>query len=208
MAKPDACGKFVTRAKTMICLGASGGKGYIKTNDMILTALNSTITMILLEGVLWMTRSEVSVDILWIYIVLYTSGSGQEWTVVLSTMCYILVLVRMIYASLCNCLWYCSEGEDDGDVESALNSYGFLDDQEEDDDDSDDDDDESGGWVQTVRVCACVVCVHACACGVCVCLRMCMCVCMHVVCVCGVCVCVCVFACVCVVCVIKYTTYP
>ena len=94
MAKPDACG-FMWKIRNegyrilVIFLGASGGKGYmyIKTKtsyDMILTALNSTITMILLEGVLWMSRSE---DILWIYIVLYTCGSGQEWTVVLSTMC-------------------------------------------------------------------------------------------------------------------------
>ena len=38
----------------------------------------------------------------------------------------------------------CSEGEENEEVVSALNSYGFLDDQEEDDSDSDDE----GGWVR------------------------------------------------------------
>lgn len=54
----------------------------------------------------------------------------------------------------------CSMGDEDGDVKSALNSYGFLDDQDDDsddDDDDDDDDDESGGWVQTVCVCVYVL---------------------------------------------------
>ena len=51
-----------------------------------------------------------------------------------------------------SCPYYaCSDEEESEEVSSALDSYGFLD-QEEDDDDSDSDDD--GGWVSVwVRVC-------------------------------------------------------